>query len=340
MNSISPEIWQKLSVSPPQRGRLCARIALPDITPKVLAAIDSDRARHLLVRLESDESNFEDNQSRGIRVLTRELDVEGHERYRYLDLICQDASGYRAFDLIASDLANDVALGKNETPKIAARVLGIWRRFWGQMPRDILSRSEQMGLFAELWLLYFWLLPECGTADSVQSWRGPLKSRHDFEWSGISIEVKATTSARGRVHHINGLDQLVPPNGGRLFLFSMHLKEEGGATNTLNSLVSACRTLLAKDPDALDVFEMRLSRSGYSAMHEQEYEKLKLRIIDELLFAVRENFPRLTAEKIMGGLPPGIEHVEYQIDLGGFDHLIVARKSTEIKHALGHNDKL
>jgi len=340
MSRVSPETWQRLSTTPPPGGKLCARVALPSITEKVLAAIDSDGIRHLLVRLESDEPDYQDNRSRGIGVETRELDVQGHKRCRYLDLICQDSSGHSAFDLIGGDLSDEISTGQNNAPKAAARVLSSWRRFWGQVPLNILSYGEQLGLFAELWLLCYWMIPEFGSADSVRRWRGPLKSRHDFEWDAISVEVKAATSTRGRIHHINGLEQLQPPIGGRLFLFSMQLREEGGATNTLPLIVRACRSSLAQDPEALDDFEMRLSRSGHSTVHEQEYEKLKLRIINEFLFAVRENFPRLTPEIIMGGLPPGIEHVEYQIDLGGFDHLIVARKSTELKHALGHNDKL
>jgi hypothetical protein len=46
---------------------------------------------------------------------------------------------------------------------------------------------------------------------------------------------------RGRIHRINGRDQLAPPELGELLFFSLRLHEEGGATNTLPSVIAACR---------------------------------------------------------------------------------------------------
>src|SRR5207245_778158 len=97
-----------------------------------------------------------------------------------------------------------------------ARVFARWRRFWGQLPQHLLSREQQLGLFAELWFLNVWLLPRVDAAEAVTRWRGPFGARHDFEWPTRSVEVKVTTSTRGPIHYIHGLDQLVPPDGGNL----------------------------------------------------------------------------------------------------------------------------
>ena len=69
---------------------------------------------------------------------------------------------------------------------------------------------------------------------------------------------------RGRVHRINGLNQLAPPENGELMFFSLRLREEGGASNTLPALVGTCRSLLEADAEALSGFESALVQVGYS----------------------------------------------------------------------------
>jgi hypothetical protein len=197
------------------------------------------------------------------------------------------------------------------------------------LEKQLLSREKQCGLFAELWFLSSWLIPRFGVNDAVARWRGPFGGRHDFEWTGRSVEVKATTSTRGRIHRINGLDQLAPPEQGDLFFFSLQLREEAGATNTLPSVVAGCRIQLEQDANCLGLFENALAQVGYSPAHESEYTKLRLRIVEQGLFAVRDDFPRLTAAGLPQGIPPGIEHIEYDINLGGFVHLCIARQPSE-----------
>ena len=143
-----------------------------------------------------------------------------------------------------------------ESPSsIVRRELARWRRFWSELPSPLLTREEQLGLFAELWFLHVWLYPRIGPAAAVQRWRGPFAARHDFEWPGRAVEVKGTTSQRGRVHTINGLDQLKPAEGGRLFLFSVRLRETASAHNSLPVLIELCREPINSDPEALSTFE-------------------------------------------------------------------------------------
>lgn len=327
MSRIVPETWTRLEAARPTGEALTARLAVPEATSRLQAALDADGVRHFLVRLAPDEVELLDTESRGLTVLTRELLVIGEPPARFLDVVCQDASGHAAFDLIGGELAEALAIGTLAPAVIAARVLAKWRRFWGQLPRQMLSREAQLGLFAELWFLVVWLLPRCGAAEAVRRWRGPYGARHDFEWPGKSVEVKATASVRGRIHRINGLDQLAPPQQGALSLFSLRVREEAGATNTLPALVARGRALLADDPESLGRWEAALSSAGYSPTHEEEYAKLKLRIVDEMLYAVRDDFPRLTLVSFPGGLPEGVTSVEYESHLDGFTHLALAEES-------------
>jgi hypothetical protein len=158
-----------------------------------------------------------------------------------------------------------------------------------------------------------------------------LGSRHDFEWSGRSVEVKATTSTRGQIYHINGLDQLAPPANGDLLFYSMQLREEGGAAHSLPTLVASCRDHFSNDAQALSLFENALAQIGYSPAHEEEYAKVKYRVVEEGLFTVIQDFPRLLLTSFSTGIPAGVERVEYEVNLAGFAHLRIARNPGDIQ---------
>jgi len=46
---------------------------------------------------------------------------------------------------------------------------------------------------------------------------------------------------------------------------------------------------------------------------------MRFRIIEEALFNVMGDFPRINAKNFSAGIPTGIEKVEYEINLNGFD---------------------
>lgn len=324
MSGIEADVWERLGTTISIGDSLTARLALPSVTKRLLAALDSESRRHLLIQLLPDEIDLCDDQSRGVSVTTRELVIHDHGGGRYLDICCNDASGHNAFDLIGGEIANGLVGSSPAPARLVELVLAKWRRFWGELPQQMLSREEQLGLFAELWFLSTWLATYIGIGAAVMRWRGPFGARHDFEWPSTSIEVKATTSVRGRIHQINGLDQLVPPENGVLMLFSLRLREEGGASNTLPGLIAICRSQLKSEPDALDVFETTLANANFAPAYEREYAKLKLRIVEEGLFRVEQDFPRITANSFESGAPAGVERVEYEINLGGCNHLLIA----------------
>ena len=148
------------------------------------------------------------------------------------------------------------------------------------------------------------------------------------------MEVKATTNVQSRIHKIHGIDQLSSPENGALLLFSLRLREEQGASNTLPNLIALCREKLKDDIDALSKFENILAITGYSQLHESLYSKFKFRIVDERIYKVTSEFPRLVSESFIQGVPPGIGVIEYTINLDGYDHLCIARSPNEINDVL------
>jgi hypothetical protein len=325
VSQIEPDVWEKLDEVGPIGDRLAARLGMPEITERLQCALDSNHHRHLLIALSALEEGLNDTQTRGISVVTRDLVTQGHEATRYLDIECQDAAGYAALDIIGGELAEKLAQDDLPPNEIVERVLAKWRRFWGEVPKTLLSREQLSGLFAELWFLIFWLLPKVGAEHAVERWRGPFGARHDFEWQGKSIEVKAASSTRGRIHHINGIEQLAAPENGELLLFSLAVREEAGAAQTLPGVIDRCRSLFESKPEVLSRFEIGLARIGYSPAHDDEYAKTPLRVVEGALFAVRDDFPRVTEMEFAAGIPVGVEAFHYEINLNAFDHLRVAK---------------
>lgn len=324
MNSINQETWKLLSR--PFGDQLVARIALPEITRKLLCALDSQGNRHLLISIYPEKVDFKDIQSRGVAVSTRELVIQGQPINKYLDIECLDSTGFVILDLIAGEIAEELIDDKKLPTDIVKKVLAKWRRFWGETPQQLLSREEQIGLFAELWFFAYWLLPKFGS-NSALFWRGPWGSRHDYEWTKTSVEIKATTNSRGRVHRINGINQLEKTQDSSLFLFSLVLREDFSAENTLPKLIDYCYMQVADSDEALTRLESGLAQVGYSPIYLEEYSKMRLDVISQALFLVNDEFPQLINSSFVNNhLPQGIEKVEYEINLNSFNHLVIANE--------------
>jgi hypothetical protein len=328
MSDVS-DIWALLETENRTGDRLVARPAFTDGIARVLLALDADGHRHILVPLAAAEPPLNDRRSRGLSVRTLELDVQGRtDRRRYIDVTTVDERGREALDLIARDMHDRLGDKRTDATETVAAVIGTWRRFWAAPSDSGLTREQEIGLFAELWFLRFWLFPRVGPVEAIRRWRGPFGSRHDFEWVGRSVEVKATASTRGLVHQIHGLDQLQDPENGSLTLFSLRVREEGGAGNTLPVLFESCSNAIGTAADILTAFEAAVAAAGYSPSPVSGRDDLRLRVIEEHLYKVRDDFPRLTSATLHQSR--GVERIDYDINLSGFEHLRIASDSLDV----------
>jgi hypothetical protein len=296
---------------------------------EIVGGVDSQGRRHILVKLSEGMPDPAEQRTRGVSLRVRELTGPGTEPGRYIDIECQDPAGHAAFGLIGNEIIEAMLADGSDPGGGVSNVVDRWRRFWGQLPHSTLTVAEQIGLFAELWFLLMWLGSRMPLPEAVSRWRGPLGARHDFETPGLSVEVKASMATRGALHRVNGITQLEAPEAGELFIFSLQARNEDGARNSLPAIVAHGRRLAESDAGVAERFEDLLARAGYSALHETEYAKLRLRIVAEELYHVSQDFPRLTRESFRGGVPGGVEGIEYDINLGGFGHLLVASRPAD-----------
>jgi hypothetical protein len=319
MDMVTAESWRAL----PDRSDVYAELQAEAVhgVDGAFLAVDHEGSRHLLLPVEGDTEVVTDDRSRGIRALTRPLSVQGQPERQFVDVLCTTISGQDVFNLVATAILTQIAQGGGAADAVQS-TLARWRRFWGAAPIGGLTGEEIRGLFGELWFLAAWLLPHGST--QVSHWLGPTGARHDFQWPALALEAKATTTTRGHIHRINGLDQLDPPPDGRLLVFSLRMREEATASNTLVSVIEAIAAALVDDSNALDGFEMRLAQAGYSSLEAERYAESRFRVINERLYEVAEGFPRLSATSFVDGVPNGIERIEYEIDLDSCPNLIVA----------------
>jgi hypothetical protein len=326
-------VWKALPRPVSQGDSLHARPAVPEVDGRLLAAMDAAGIRHILVRLPPSAPEHQDHQTRGLKVQTREMRVEGAETGRYIDVACSDAAGHAALDIVARELALGLSIGAGDVGTIVSRVLAKWRRFWGSAASGLLSPNEQLGLFGELWFLATWLIPEVGSS-AVFSWCGPRGARHDFQALGLSVEVKTTLSTRP-VHRISGLDQLAVPEGGELLFMSVQLREEPSAANSLGALIEHLLHALKDDAEAQDHLEAELARLGVSGLLLPEYKRANYRIAGESLYLVGAGFPRLIRSSLVADqLPAGVEALEYDITLQGAAGVRLDRDSSPAKARL------
>jgi hypothetical protein len=232
-----------------------------------------------------------------------------------VDLACFDSTQNATFSAVVQDLLSTL----NETAGPAADAIRTalirWKTFWRSRPAG-LSREEALGLFGELWFLRRWLAPV--DARKIGRWMGSTGARHDFQWADASVEVKtaATGSSDGPVHPITNIDQLDDPETGKLYLFSLQVVDDSLASNTLPLLVNSLTTEM--DPELLGLFNEKLFGYGYDPVEEEAYKR-NLRVINERLYEVKSDFPRITRRSFRPDLSVGVGAVSYTINMSACD---------------------
>ncbi|WP_234481816.1 PD-(D/E)XK motif protein [Streptomyces sp. MBT49] len=251
--------------------------------------------------------------TKGLRVRVGEHQVVGHPVGHFLDVACLDAAAVTTFAAVAAEIAHAAgSLEGADRAAAAGDVLDRWKWFW-EVDSSRLTDSEALGLFAELWFLVRWV----GVMPAhVDAWTASEGSRHDFQWPHASVEVKATARGgdAGSVHTIRSLDQLADPETGELYLFSLRVVRDQLANNTLPKLVERVSTNLADHPAARERFLQKVGRRGYSPIHRKTHE-IPYRVVEEGLYRVSDDFPRLTRDNFPAGLPDAVVRVSYGLDM-------------------------
>lgn len=184
----------------------------------------------------------------------------------------------------------------------------MWQQFMSSGAGP-LSSEAQLGLAGELYFLN--ILLNLGLSSSVilKGWVGPEDSPQDFLLGDGAIEIKATMSTSGFPVKIGNLEQLDDAIVSPLFLAAFKFASSKNGVS-IPDMVAEIKFRLKDEPDAVGLFCERLIQVGYVESHAHHYIR-KFEFKEQLMFSVREGFPRMT----LGSVPLGIHRATYEINL-------------------------
>lgn len=275
----------------------------------LLHAVDHQGRASILVPLPKLTSGQLDWSSKALSLQFKELDVDG-SLTPFLLLQCMDRRLQDQFGLMADDILDAVEVAPDRGLQTALTTIDRWRQLFEHERGPLLGPAQLAGIMAELLVLE--RLTKVHGPKALLSWQGPTGNRHDYVFHGLSLEVKATMNHNNLIVTIHGAKQLLPPDGGELYVNAFQLER----TPTGVSVPDKVRSLIQLGIPRLDLLS-KLTGEGYQDADSESYAKNRFQPLADNVYRVDEGFPRITAETVQ---PPEIldrlTGIAYSLDLG------------------------
>lgn len=229
------------------------------------------------------------------------------------------------FATVAKDIAFHCSEfgGRRLFLKVQERIKS-WAHFL-KPDRSGLSRGEFVGFFGELYSISDQLFEVFAESDVINGWIGPDGKKQDFCLGHLAIEIKTSLSGDQQSVTISSLDQLDRVTE-RLWLLRLVVASAvEGEGVSLRQLYEGIREKLQGDLEAEHKFLNRASSLFGKATAQQINEKYK--IIDESIYEVSEEFPKLTRGKVH----TSVLDAKYSISVNAIEQF---RKGTTVKEVL------
>jgi hypothetical protein len=239
----------------------------------------------------------------GARLATTERVIDGAPR-RLLRLESSIMALRNEFAVVCAQM---VEAGRSDATRttLLADPAAWWER-WRHLLGNAVTSRTSYDVLAEL-LTFERLLAQGNHVD----WRGPPGGAVDLVTAAGGYEVKSTVSRYDSRIHVSGQFQLALADTRPLFL--VHYRFEPAPSG--ESINGVCQRLVDAGIRA-EVLDDLLSRCGLEAGCSARNETFT--VLEARLYVVDAGFPRIVPSSFAGGtLPPGVVHVEYQVDLSG-----------------------
>ncbi|MFW9257657.1 PD-(D/E)XK motif protein [Nostoc sp. CALU 546] len=223
--------------------------------------------------------------------------------YRYKDI----------FTTLVQDIVTRLASLVDEKDAVAEFITRLqrWQAFLEKHKPEGLNRTQQQGLYGELWFLRHIVIPKLGSHQGIQSWTGPKGTQQDFQFINCAIEVKTTVEKQHQKLIVNSERQLDDTGIGRLFILHLSLDARQGRGESLPKIVNSIRILVENDPIASEALETLLFEVGYLDIHIPYYKEISYTQREINYFKVQGDFPRI----VESDLRNGIGNVNYTISV-------------------------
>lgn len=203
----------------------------------VYVAVDGRDHRHLLIQVPDNSAPIIQPRTRWLEVTSARYRLGADPEALYVDLVCMDPAQNPTFGAVAEDMLRVLVRPHGRPRDVIFGALARWRTFWSAVAEGM-GREKALKLFAELLFMKRWLAPV--TPQVMERWTVGDEAQYDFQWSEVAVEVKGAEEGRANEepqYLVTSLEPMDDPEHGRLFLFSLQVREDAVAADSLHSLV-------------------------------------------------------------------------------------------------------
>lgn len=270
-------------------------------------SVSREGACALLIPFRAGSFQEPENKSETVRTRKIVLMLNGRP-VQFMETRCEDNSLIDVFARYVSDVLRRVENGASGTRAIE-EALAEFRRLLHVPSRSRKDPRVIIGLLGELVTLEEILRLD---PRGVSMWFGPDQDKHDFRSGRVSIEVKSSLSAEGKLVHINGLRQLHCAPDEFLILRQLHFERNSKGSLCVTDLV----TTLAELTVSVDLFLDKLKKIGYEESNRDSWDMDRFNLIAATPYRISDGFPKLTPDSVTPAWPIwGIGNVKYELDL-------------------------
>jgi Putative PD-(D/E)XK family member, (DUF4420) len=275
-----------------------------------------DNYHFVIQAMKVNKDDIEDPQVNGLQIGIFQYKFQNGNSNQFIDMKCNISGYLEEFTEIVKEITKLILENKIKPINAINHVISNWISFWANQNKYVLSKEEQIGLICEL--LTFNNLCKINPSNALNTWKGPLGEKHDFNFTDWVLEVKGTRKSN-RAHTVNGIDQLKPPDNKNLAFLSFIVSESNNIKSmNLPSLIDIVISRHFQMKPSFTVrFNELLAGTGYSPVHSEIYRKFNIEIMESTLFIVDDKFPKLTSSMLCLPLSSRVSRIRYDISLEG-----------------------
>lgn len=321
MNEERRDLWSEIKAS----GKGDGRIEIPSLATgvdsgygKVRYSLGENGERRLLIPVGTSGSGKEVGETGSLKVHISRLTLAGSSQL-FLDLTCTDPTLEQVFGELVDDIVARISAGTEPFAAVRGTLEDFRALLYPKQAAEV-STDILLGLLGELYVLSLLAVRD---SCAVDYWVGPMEQRHDFRTEARAIEVKTTRRSDTTRVTIHGIDQLLPPAGGRLMLLRVALEP---APDGLIQLEGLYRKLLAAGVSR-QALRACLREVGCEDPFDPAWNACAFSLECLTAWEVTQGFPRLTGGELKrGALDAGVSRIQYVVDLSAADSHLMDKK--------------
>lgn len=281
---------------------------------EVFAGRDSRGFPHLLVPIQAKAISVDSYQpSTGLKVVISSFNISGVDKH-YVDITCLRADADDIFGAMCNDYCQKISENVETADLLTTfdSTIEKWREILKAIVEKEPSENEITGLIGELLVLES-AIKEFGPS-AIDFWFGQDRTRHDFEFPGVTVEVKTSKSTASKKIRVHGLSQfeVTPGQQIKLVLFQAERSPQG---ESVAGIIARVITL-GISPEKIQEKVLRFGETLVTSAPKWAKD-YKLSIAASSIYAIGDQFPTLSKGQLTSEQATRLSGFEYDLNLNG-----------------------